>query len=89
MRCADETAVPAGGALAVDRQRFADAVTQAVTHHPRITLCRQEVTAIPSSPAIIASGPLTSDALAADLLHLTGEGHLYFYDAVAPIIAAD
>lgn len=89
LRCADETAVPAGGALAVDRQRFADAVTQAVTRHPRITLCRQEVTAIPSSPAIIASGPLTSDALTADLLHLTGEDHLYFYDAVAPIIAAD
>jgi methylenetetrahydrofolate--tRNA-(uracil-5-)-methyltransferase len=89
MRCADETAVPAGGALAVDRQRFADRVTQAIAHHPHITLCRQEVTAVPSSPAIIASGPLTSDALAADLLRLTGEDHLYFYDAVAPIIAAD
>src|SRR5512137_2370920 len=58
MRCADETAVPAGGALAVDRARFADAITQAIVQHPRITLCRQEITAIPQSPAIIASGPL-------------------------------
>ena len=89
MQCADETAVPAGGALAVDRQRFADRVTQTLAHHPRITLCRQEVMTIPSSPAIIASGPLTSEALAADLLRLTGEDHLYFYDAVAPILAAD
>jgi methylenetetrahydrofolate--tRNA-(uracil-5-)-methyltransferase len=89
LRCADETAVPAGGALAVDRERFADAVTQAITHHPRIALRREEVTAIPQMPAIIASGPLTSDALAADMARLTGQNHLYFYDAVAPIIAAD
>jgi methylenetetrahydrofolate--tRNA-(uracil-5-)-methyltransferase len=89
MRCADETAVPAGGALAVDRQRFADAVTHAITHHPRITLRREEVTAIPQMPAIIASGPLTSSTLAADIARLTGQDHLYFYDAVAPIIAAD
>lgn len=89
LRCADETAVPAGGALAVDRERFADAVTQAITHHPRIALRREEVTAIPQMPAIIASGPLTSDALAADMARLTGQSHLYFYDAVAPIIAAD
>jgi methylenetetrahydrofolate--tRNA-(uracil-5-)-methyltransferase len=89
MRCADETAVPAGGALAVDRQRFAEAVTQAITHHPRIAVRREEVTAIPETPAVIASGPLTSSALAAGIARLTGQEHLYFYDAVAPIIAAD
>lgn len=89
MRCADETAVPAGGALAVDRERFAQAVTHALAGHPRITLCRQEVTTIPDAPAVIASGPLTSDALAADIARLTGQEHLYFYDAVAPIVAAD
>jgi len=89
LRCADETAVPAGGALAVDRERFADAVTQALTLHPRIILRREEMVTIPQTPAIIASGPLTSDALAADIARLTGQNHLYFYDAVAPIIAAD
>jgi len=89
MRCADETAVPAGGALAVDRARFAESVTRAIAQHPRITLRREEVTAIPQSPTIIASGPLTSDALAADIGHLTGQAHLYFYDAVAPIVTAD
>ena len=89
MRCADETAVPAGGALAVDRERFAMAVTQAIADHPRITLRREEVTVIPPSPAIIASGPLTSEALALDVRRLTGEQHLYFYDAIAPIVAAD
>jgi methylenetetrahydrofolate--tRNA-(uracil-5-)-methyltransferase len=89
MHCADETAVPAGGALAVDRACFAEAVTQAITQHPRISLRREEVTTIPQLPAIIASGPLTSDALASDISRLTGEEHLYFYDAVAPIVAAD
>ncbi len=89
MRCADETVVPAGGALAVDRGRFAQAVTQAIAQHPRITLRREEVTAIPQSPTVIASGPLTSDALAADIGRLTGRAHLYFYDAVAPIVTTD
>lgn len=89
MRCADETAVPAGGALAVDRERFAEAVTQAIVQHPLITLRRQEVRTVPQSPAIIASGPLTSEALASAIGNLTGQEHLYFYDAVAPIIAAD
>ncbi len=89
MRCADETAIPAGGALAVDRERFAEAVTQAIAQHPRITLRREEVTAVPQSPTVIASGPLTSDALAADIGRLTGRAHLYFYDAVAPIVATD
>ena len=88
MKCADATAVPAGGALAVDRERFADAVTQVITGHPRITVRREEVVAIPQSPAIIASGPLTSDSLAADIGRLTGCEHLYFYDAVAPIVSA-
>jgi len=89
MHCADETAVPAGGALAVDRERFAEAVTQSILQHPNITLCREEVKAIPDSPVVIASGPLTSDALAADIGRLTGKSHLYFYDAVAPIVVAD
>ena len=88
LRCADETAVPAGGALAVDRERFAQSVTHAIAQHPLITLRREEVTAIPPSPAILASGPLTSDSLAADLSRLTGKEHLYFHDAVAPIVAA-
>ena len=89
LRCADDTAVPAGGALAVDRERFAEAVTQAMLQHPLITLRREEMAAIPQSPAIIASGPLTSEALASDIGRLTGKEHLYFYDAVAPIVAAD
>jgi methylenetetrahydrofolate--tRNA-(uracil-5-)-methyltransferase len=89
LRCADETAVPAGGALAVDRGRFADAITRAIVQHPGIALRREEVTTIPRSPVIIASGPLTSEALAADVARLTGQNHLYFYDAVAPIITAD
>jgi len=89
MQCADETAVPAGGALAVDRGRFAEAVTQAIVQHPLITLRREEAQTIPQSPTVIASGPLTSDALALAIGRLTGQEHLYFYDAVAPIVAAD
>ncbi len=89
MRCADGAAVPAGGALAVDRERFADAVTQAIAQHPLITLRREHVAALPASPAIVASGPLTSEALASDIARLTGSEHLYFYDAVAPIVSAD
>ena len=89
MSCADATAVPAGGALGVDREQFAALVTQRIENHPRIHVRREEVTRVPDEPAIIASGPLTSDALAADLARLTGEEYLYFYDAVAPIVAAD
>ena len=89
MRVADETAVPAGGALAVDRERFAAEITARIVSHPRITLVREEVKAIPAGPCIIASGPLTADDLAGDIARLTGQQHLYFYDAIAPIVEAD
>ncbi len=89
LACADEARVPAGGALAVDRERFADAVTRRITAHPRIQLLREEVTTIPDGPAVIATGPLTSDALAAQIAALTGEDYLYFYDALAPIVSAE
>ncbi|NLI55207.1 MAG: methylenetetrahydrofolate--tRNA-(uracil(54)-C(5))-methyltransferase (FADH(2)-oxidizing) TrmFO [Clostridiales bacterium] len=88
LRVADETRVPAGGALAVDREGFAARVTQILRSHPNITIHNEEVTRVPDAPAIVASGPLTSDALAADIARLTGEP-LHFYDAAAPIVAAD
>jgi len=88
--CADATAVPAGGALAVDRDAFAQAVTDRVQSHARITLRREEVQTIPEGqPVIVATGPLTSPALTAALSALTGSEHLYFYDAMAPIVAAE
>jgi len=90
LTCADATAVPAGGALAVDREAFAQMVTDRLTAHPRITLRRQEVTAIPEGqPVVIATGPLTSPALAGQIAALTGSDHLYFYDAMAPIVTAE
>ena len=89
IRCADEHAVPAGQALAVDRQRFAEAVTEHVHAHPLIEVRREEVTAIPDGPAIIASGPLTSPALAQAMVELTGSERLYFYDALSPIVSAE
>jgi methylenetetrahydrofolate--tRNA-(uracil-5-)-methyltransferase len=84
---AERSAVPAGGALAVDREQFAQTVTEAINNHPRITLVREEVTRIPDEPTIIATGPLTSPALAAEISKLTGEDYLYFYDAIAPIVS--
>ncbi|WP_437874614.1 methylenetetrahydrofolate--tRNA-(uracil(54)-C(5))-methyltransferase (FADH(2)-oxidizing) TrmFO [Sorangium sp. So ce513] len=90
LRCADETAVPAGGALAVDRERFAEAMTRAIEAHPRIAVERREVTEIPAErPVILATGPLTSDALAASLAAAVGAEHLAYYDAIAPIVSAD
>jgi methylenetetrahydrofolate--tRNA-(uracil-5-)-methyltransferase len=89
LACADGTRVPAGGALAVDRELFAAEVTRRVEAHPRVRLVREEVTAIPAGPAVVATGPLTSDALAAEIAALTGQDQLYFYDALAPIVAAD
>ncbi|MEE8389530.1 MAG: FADH(2)-oxidizing methylenetetrahydrofolate--tRNA-(uracil(54)-C(5))-methyltransferase TrmFO [Anaerolineae bacterium] len=89
LACADETRVPAGGALAVDRELFAAEVTRRVEAHPRVLVVREEVTAIPAGPTVIATGPLTSDALAKDIVALTGQEHLYFYDALAPIVSAD
>jgi methylenetetrahydrofolate--tRNA-(uracil-5-)-methyltransferase len=86
---ADQAAVPAGGALAVDRHDFADAVTQSVRNHPNITVFNEEIDSIPDGPTIIATGPLTSEGLSTSLRELTGEESLYFYDAAAPIIDAE
>ncbi|MDP3446972.1 MAG: methylenetetrahydrofolate--tRNA-(uracil(54)-C(5))-methyltransferase (FADH(2)-oxidizing) TrmFO, partial [Eubacteriales bacterium] len=85
LRVADETRVPAGGALAVDREGFAARVSEIILTHPNITIHSGEVTCVPDAPAIIASGPLTSDTLAEDIARLTGEA-LHFYDAAAPIV---
>ncbi|MDY7039471.1 MAG: FADH(2)-oxidizing methylenetetrahydrofolate--tRNA-(uracil(54)-C(5))-methyltransferase TrmFO [Chloroflexota bacterium] len=86
LTCAGETAVPAGGALAVGREAFARLVTERVAGHPRVNVIRQEVRTIPDGVVIVATGPLTSDALAAEIAALTGQDHLYFYDAMAPIV---
>ena len=87
LACADQTRVPAGSALAVDRELFAEEVTKCVVEHPRIELVRGEVPSIPEAPAVLATGPLTSDALAEEIKQLTGEEHLFFYDALAPIVS--
>lgn len=89
LTCAEAAAVPAGSALAVDRTLFADSVTQALETHPNITVRREEVGAVPDTTTIIASGPLTSDSLAASLRELTGREALSFYDALSPIVTAD
>jgi methylenetetrahydrofolate--tRNA-(uracil-5-)-methyltransferase len=86
---ADDCAVPAGGALAVDRHEFAGLVTERVKNHPNVEVITEEVTEIPEGPTIIATGPLTSDNLSKALNSLTGEEYLYFYDAAAPIIEVD
>jgi len=93
MRAADAHRVPAGAALAVDRDRFSQAVTSAIQSHPSITLVRDEVARIPDDPSmyplIIATGPLTSDTLSHDIAALVGAKHLYFYDAISPIVLAE
>lgn len=90
MEAAAATRVPAGAALAVDRQLFAEYITAKIEGHPRIQLVREEVTVIPDDAiAIIATGPLSSDALTAEIMKITGSDQLYFYDAIAPIVAAD
>ncbi len=90
VRCADETQVEAGGALAVDREAFAGLVTERVTSHPLVELTHGEVTEIPrSGPVIVATGPLTSDALFEDIHRLVGGEFLHFYDAAAPIVTAE
>lgn len=86
---ADSSAVPAGGALAVDRHDFAARVTEQVKNHPNVTVINEEMTDIPEGPTVIATGPLTSEALSAKLKELSGEDYLYFYDAAAPIIEKD
>src|SRR5215471_11099790 len=90
MRIADRTRVPAGGALAVDRDRFSAEMTAAIRAHPRIRVESEEVTSVPAArPVILATGPLTGDALAADLARIVGGSHLSYYDAIAPIVSAD
>lgn len=89
MRAADETRVPAGGALAVDRERFSQRVTSLVRSHPLITVKEEEVTEIPDGYCVIASGPLTSDALSDSIVKLTGGSYLHFFDAAAPIVEFD
>ena len=94
IRAADASRVPAGAALAVDRVRFANEITETLSSHPLVTIRREEVLAIPDdvepdSPVIIATGPLTSEALSGELARLVGQQHLYFYDAISPIVLAE
>src|SRR5512133_2213601 len=89
LECAEAASLPAGGALAVDRESFARLVTERIEKHPNIEIVREEVKEIPESLAIIASGPLTSPALSQSIATLSGEEHLFFFDAIAPVIHAD
>jgi methylenetetrahydrofolate--tRNA-(uracil-5-)-methyltransferase len=93
MRAAEASRVPAGAALAVDRERFSQTITQAIEQHPDITVVREELERIPDDaamfPLIIATGPLTSDALSRDVAAFVGGEHLYFYDAISPIVLAE
>lgn len=87
MKVADETKIPAGGALAMDREEFSKKVQSSIENHPNITLIRDEITELPiSDSAIIATGPLTSDSLSQDILKYTGTENLAFFDAIAPIV---
>ena len=93
MRAAEASRVPAGAALAVDRERFSEEITHTLATHPLVTIVREEVLAIPPAterdPVIVATGPLTSEALSADIATLVGAGYLYFYDAISPIVLAE
>ncbi|MGI8470099.1 MAG: methylenetetrahydrofolate--tRNA-(uracil(54)-C(5))-methyltransferase (FADH(2)-oxidizing) TrmFO [Pyrinomonadaceae bacterium] len=90
MQAAQNTKVPAGAALAVDRAKFSEFITNKIAAHPNIEIVREEITKIPENEiSIIATGPLTSDALTLEIMKLTGDDQLYFYDAIAPIVAAD
>jgi methylenetetrahydrofolate--tRNA-(uracil-5-)-methyltransferase len=93
MRAAQHTRVPAGAALAVDRVRFSETVTREIENHPRIRIVREEMSSVPVAgpgrPVIVATGPLTSDALSRDVAALVGGQHLYFYDAISPIVLAE
>ncbi len=89
MKAADQARVPAGGALAVDRDAFSGYITKALTEHPLVDVVAEEITEIPEGPVIIASGPLTSDALAQSIAKLPGLGTLNFYDAAAPIVTLE
>lgn len=87
--CADATRVEAGGCLAVDRQGFSDLVTQKIRNHPNITVIEGEVTHVPEGPVIVATGPLTSDALSDAIGQYFGTGYLHFFDAAAPLVTAE
>jgi methylenetetrahydrofolate--tRNA-(uracil-5-)-methyltransferase len=87
--CAEAASLPAGAALAVDREDFARRVTEKIQSHPNIEIIREEVTEIPQTPVIIASGPLTSASLSQSIAKLSGEEHLFFFDAIAPIVHAE
>ena len=87
--CAETSALPAGAALAVDREAFAHLVTEKIQSHPNIEIVRAEMTDIPQTPVIIASGPLTSESLSHSIAKLSGEEHLFFFDAIAPIVHAE
>lgn len=93
MRIADQVRVPAGAALAVDREKFAEAMTAAVLAHPLITISREEISAIPAGsarePVIVATGPLTSPSLSASIQEFVGADHLAFFDAISPIVLAE
>ncbi|HXG91206.1 MAG TPA: methylenetetrahydrofolate--tRNA-(uracil(54)-C(5))-methyltransferase (FADH(2)-oxidizing) TrmFO [Blastocatellia bacterium] len=90
IRIAHSVAVPAGAALAVDRERFAEEVTRHISEHPNIEIIREEAQSIPSEgPVVIATGPLTSPALSEEIARLTGSTHLYFYDAISPVVDAE
>lgn len=92
MRAANSARVPAGAALAVDREKFSDEVTRLISSHPLITIRREEIRELPSGldgPLIVATGPLTSDALSRQIAALVGGDHLYFYDAISPIVLAE
>lgn len=86
MRCADQHAVPAGGALAVDREAFSEEITRTLSNHTLIDVVKEEIIEIPEGTTVLATGPLTSPALSSKIQELTGEEYLYFYDAAAPIV---
>jgi len=89
LRVAEEARVPGGHALTVDRAQFAEGVTEAISSEPLIELRREEITAVPEGIAIVATGPLTSEALAREIARLTGSERLYFYDSISPIVDAE
>ncbi|WP_342469882.1 FADH(2)-oxidizing methylenetetrahydrofolate--tRNA-(uracil(54)-C(5))-methyltransferase TrmFO [Ureibacillus sp. FSL K6-3587] len=89
IKAADSASLPAGGALAVDRHEFSGFVTEQLKNHPLVEIVNEEVTEIPEGITVIATGPLTSEALAKKIKELTGEEYLYFYDAAAPIVEKD
>ncbi|QTQ09144.1 FADH(2)-oxidizing methylenetetrahydrofolate--tRNA-(uracil(54)-C(5))-methyltransferase TrmFO [Macrococcoides canis] len=89
IKAADNASVPAGGALAVDRHEFSGYVTDTLKQHANIEVINEEITEIPDGPTIVATGPLTTESLSKQIQALTGQDHLYFYDAAAPIIEKD